>query len=98
MEKEQRWVLRSFDMLGRFYNVFQSIDPMYEAEVFFYGICNGDLEFDVDRSTGTSETNIRDPKNELTTSSAKQVQREGRLWMLMIGHATVRVDTASCEQ
>ena len=37
-------------MLERFSNVFHSIDPMYEAEVFFYGIRNGDLELDVDRS------------------------------------------------
>ena len=85
-------------MLERFDNVFHSIDPIYEAEVFAYRICNGDLEFDVDRFSGTSEANFRDPKNELTTSSAKQVQREGRLWMLVIGHATVRVNTASCEQ
>ena len=58
---------------------------------------NGDLEFDVDGSTGTFEANIRDSKNELTTSSTKQVQREGRMWMLVIGHTTVRVDTASCD-
>ena len=58
-------------MLERFNNVFHSIDPMYEAEVFLYGIRNGDLELDVDRSTDTSEANIYDPRNELTTSSAK---------------------------
>lgn len=40
---------------------------MYEAEVFSYGICNRDL----DRYTDMSDSNTRDPKKELTTSSAK---------------------------
>ena len=65
-------------MLLRFNNVFYSIDPMYEAEAFFYGIRNGDLELDVDRSIDTSKAKICDPKNELTTS-AKQVRREGQM-------------------
>lgn len=49
----------------------------YEAKVFVYGICDGDLEPDVDRSIGISEANIRNSKDELITSNAKQVRRKG---------------------